>query len=173
MNTIKSLIIGLTLTLSLGLISNAHAQSKVAHINVQELLDKMPSYKEAQQQLQKLEQSYRSDIDATLKEAQKKNQQYQAEAETVTREENEKRAVELQEMEQSIREYQQTASQEIQKKQEELFRPILEKARETIQKVAREKGYDYVLNSSTGAGVLMADGYNLLDDVLVVVNASN
>ena len=69
-------------------------------------------------QIQKLEQGYRSDIDASLKEAQKKNQQYQAEAETVTREENEKRAMELQEMEQSIREYQQTASQEIQKKQE-------------------------------------------------------
>ncbi len=171
MNTIKTLFIGLTL--SLGLIAtNANAQSKTAHINVQELLDNMPSYKEAQMQIQKLEQGYRSDIDASLKEAQKKNQQYQAEAETVTREENEKRAVELQEMEQSIREYQQTASQEIQKKQEELFRPILEKARNTIQKVARAKGFDYVLNSSTGSGVLMADGYDLLDDVIAEIKAT-
>ena len=35
-----------------------------------------------------------------------------------------------------------------------------------IQKVARAKGYQYVLDSTPGAGgVIMADGYNLLADV--------
>lgn len=77
--------------------------------------------------------------------------------------------MELQEMEQSIREYQQTASQEIQKKREELLRPVLEKAREVIQQVAREKGYEYVFDSSTGAGVLMADGYDLMDDAKAAI----
>ncbi|MGO2103431.1 OmpH family outer membrane protein [Psychroflexus halocasei] len=169
MNKIKSILIALTLTLSLGFAATTQAQSKVAHINAQEFIENLPSYNNAMSQLQKLEQSYRSDIDATLKEAQKKNQQYQSEAETVTREENEKRAMELQEMEQSIREYQQTASQEIQKKREELLRPVLEKAREVIQQVAREKGYEYVFDSSTGAGVLMADGYDLMDDAKAAI----
>ncbi len=45
------------------------------------------------------------------------------------------------------------------------LKPVLEKARTTIQKVARAKGYDYVLDSTTGTGVIMADGYDLMPDV--------
>lgn len=55
--------------------------------------------------------------------------------------------------------------QELQNKEMELLRPVMEKARTTIQKVAREKGYDYVLDSTTGTGLIMADGYNLMPDV--------
>ena len=36
----------------------------------------------------------------------------------------------------------------------ELLKPVLEKARTTIQKVARAKGYDYVLDSSEGSVVI-------------------
>jgi len=66
-------------------------------------------------------------------------------------------------------EYRQTASEDLQKKQEELMRPVLERAREVIQQVARAKGYDYVLDSSLGAGVLMADGYNLMADAKAAI----
>ena len=69
---------------------------------------------------------------------------------------------ELNEMQNSIREYNQTATQDVQKKQEELMRPIIEKARNIIQEVARSKGYDYVLDSTVGSGVILADGYNLI-----------
>jgi len=83
----------------------------------------------------------------------------------MTDEENAKRANELQQTQRSIGEYRNNAMQELQQKEMELLQPILEKARETIQKVAREKGYDYVLDSTTGAGLLMADGYDLMADV--------
>jgi len=61
--------------------------------------------------------------------------------------------------------YRETAQQDLQKKETELLRPVYEKARTAIQKVAREKGYDYVLDSTTGTGVLLADGHNLMPDV--------
>jgi len=32
-----------------------------------------------------------------------------------------------------------------------------------------QKGYDYVLDSSLGAGVLMADGYNLMADAKAAI----
>ena len=34
-----------------------------------------------------------------------------------------------------------------------------------MQKVARAKGYEYVLDSTTGTGIIMADGYDLMNDV--------
>jgi outer membrane protein len=49
------------------------------------------------------------------------------------------------------------------------MRPVLERAREVIQQVARAKGYDYVLDSSLGAGVLMADGYDLMADAKTAI----
>jgi len=100
-----------------------------------------------------------------LKEAQKKKKKYQAEATQKTEEENAERARELQATQQKIMQYRQTAQEDLQKKETDLLRPVYEKARTAIQKVAREKGYDYVLDSTTGTGVILADGYNLLSDV--------
>ena len=90
---------------------------------------------------------------------------YESEAQTKTDEENQKRALELQQTQRSIGEYRQTAEQDLRQKEVELLKPVFEKARTTIQKVARAKGYDYVLDSTTGTGLLMADGYDLMPDV--------
>jgi outer membrane protein len=124
----------------------------------------MPSYQDAMKQLQQVEQTYQAEIDDLLKEAQKKNERYKAEAPTKTDEENQARMQELNDMQNSIMEYNQTATRDVQKKRQELMTPVLEKAREIIQSVARSKGYEYVLDSTVGSGVLLADGYDLLED---------
>lgn len=167
MKTLKTIVIALVL--SFGLMATTNAQSKIAHINSQEFVQNLPSYKSVMTELDQREKTYRTEIDELLKEAQKTNERYQREAATKTEEENQKRAMELQEMQQSIMEYRQTASEDLQKKQEELMRPVLERARNVIQEVARAKGYDYVLDSSIGAGVLMADGYNLMADAKAAI----
>ncbi|SHI89869.1 periplasmic chaperone for outer membrane proteins Skp [Mesonia phycicola] len=165
MKQFKTLLIALTFSLGAIAITNAQ-DSKVAHINTQELIETMPSYKSAMSQLDKLEKTYRADIDDLLKEAQSKNQRYQQEAVNQTEEENAKRAQELQQDQQKIVQFQQTAQQDLQKKESELLRPVYEKARLSIQKVARAKKFDYVLDSTTGAGgVILADGYDLMADV--------
>lgn len=167
MKTIKT--IAIAMVLSFGLMATTTAQSKIAHINSQEFVQNLPSYKSVMTELDQREKTYRKEIDDLLKEAQKTNERYQREASTKTEEENQKRAMELQEMQQSIMEYRQTASEDLQKKQEELMRPVLEKARQVIQDVAREKGYDFVLDSSLGSGVLMADGYDLMQDAKAAI----
>jgi outer membrane protein len=68
-------------------------------------------------------------------------------------------------MERNISAYRQQALQDLQKKEVDIYQPILEKARAAIQKVARAKGYQYVLDSATGNGVILADGFDLLMDV--------
>ena len=98
-------------------------------------------------------------------ELQNKMKQYEAEAATKTDEENQKRAQEVQTMEQSIRQFQAGAQQELAKKNKELLKPIFEKAKAAIQKVAKAQGFQYVLDSTQGAGVLVADGKDLLADV--------
>jgi len=53
----------------------------------------------------------------------------------------------------------------MQEKELALLKPITEKAKAAILKVARAQGFQYVLDSTQGGGVIMADGKNLLDDV--------
>ena len=62
-------------------------------------------------------------------------------------------------------EFRQNALRDLQKKEGELLKPVYEKARTAIQKVARAKGYQYVMDSTTGAGLILADGYDLMPDV--------
>ena len=141
------------------------AQSKTAHINTQELVAAMPAMKEAQSQLQKLQKTYDTEISGLMKELEAKYNQYEAEAESQTNEENAKRAEEVQGMQNNIASYRQEALKDLQQKEVDIFQPLLDQARAAIQKVARAKGYEYVLDSSPGSNVILADGFDLMSDV--------
>ena len=142
-----------------------NAQSKVAHIDVTQLLSAMPEMKTAEAELKKLQETYTADLESSMTELRNKATQYQNEAPTKTNEENEKRGQELQNFERSIGEFQQTAQQEMQKKQQQLFAPISEKAKAAIEKVAAAQGFDYVMDAQPGTGLIVAKGKDLLADV--------
>jgi outer membrane protein len=163
MKQLKSLLIAALLFV--GASQTLSAQAKVAHINVQDLMTNMPEMKAANTSLEKLGKTYDTEYNTMVEEYTTKIKKYDAEANTVGEAVNKTREAEVQDMRARIQQYQQTASTELQKKQEEIVKPILEKARTAIQKVAKAKGYQYVLDSSTGSGVLLADGPDLLADV--------
>ena len=163
MKHLKSLLIAAILFV--GMTQVVSAQSKVAHINVTELMGAMPDMKAANKQLEEYGKTFDNEYRAMVEEYQNKIKKYDQEAATVSDAINETRTREVQEMGSRIQEYQQTASKEMQKKQEEILKPILEKAKAAIQKVARAKGYLYVLDSTVGSGVLVADGPDLMADV--------
>ncbi|MEM1258364.1 MAG: OmpH family outer membrane protein [Bacteroidota bacterium] len=145
--------------------SYVHAQSKVAHINVQELLSAMPEMIAAQAELKKVQETYRADLEGSMTELKNKYAQYSNEAATMTKEENDKRALELQQFDKNIQEAEATAMQDLQKKQAELFAPITEKAKTAIEKVAASLGFDYVIDASQGGGLIVARGKDLLPEV--------
>ena len=163
MKQFKTLLVAVALLF--GATSMVNAQSKVAHIDTQKLIADMPEMKSAQNQLQKLQKTYESEIKSLATELQNKMKQYQAEASTKTDEENLKRSQEVEGMRNSILKYEQNAQQEMGKKQEDLIKPIMEKARLAIQKVARAKKYAYVIDATAGSGLLLADGPDLMADV--------
>ncbi|HET7360746.1 MAG TPA: OmpH family outer membrane protein, partial [Salinimicrobium sp.] len=163
MKHLKTFFIAVALTL--GATTFTNAQSKIAHIASQELIEQMPAYTDAMNQLEKLQKTYDTEIKDMVTEAQATMKRYEAEAETKTDEENRERMLELQQTQQAVAQFRQNAMQELQQKEVELLKPVYEKARTAIQKVAREKGYEYVFDSTTGTGLILADGYNLMDDV--------
>lgn len=145
---------------------NVAAQAQeVAHINVSELIPLMPESKTAKDELTKLQDKLKKELETMQKDYQTKGQKYQTEAATAGDALNETRMKEMQEMENRMYLFQQNAEQELSKKQLTLTEPILTKAQQAIHKVARAKGYKYVLDSTVGSGVILADGPNLMADV--------
>ena len=101
-----------------------NAQSKVAHIDVQKLITDMPEVITAQKELEKLQKTYSTDIQNTVKEFQVKQQTYSADAANQTDITNQARAEELQAMQQNIQKFEQTAAQDLQKKQTKIYNSI-------------------------------------------------
>ncbi len=163
MKKMKTLLVAIALFV--GATSFVNAQSKIAHINAQELIETMPDYKAAQGQLEKVQKTYDTEIKAMAKELETKMKQYDAEAAGQSDEKNQKRFQEVQGMQENIQAYRQQALQDLDKKRSDIFKPILEKAQSTIQKVAKAQGYQYVLDSTMGGGVILADGKDLMPDV--------
>lgn len=162
MKQLKFLLIAL---FTFGAISIGQAQTKIAHINSNELIETMPEFQNAKSQMNKLQNSYKSQIEDMYKELEEKRERYEAQVEDQTAEENERRVMDFQESQQRIMQFQETAQQELDAKQEELLKPLLDQAKDAIQTVAKDQGYTYVLDSAEGGNVIVADGHDLLPDV--------
>ncbi|MBT8267198.1 MAG: OmpH family outer membrane protein [Bacteroidia bacterium] len=162
MKHLKTLLFATALVLGT---SFMNAQSKVAHINTQDLVEAMPDMKTAKSTLEKMAKTYEVEIQTMATELQNKVKQYDAEASTKTQEENSKRMQEVQGMEQSIRQYQAQAQQNLAEQEASLLEPILKRAKEAVVKVAKAQGFQYVLDSTPGQGVILSDGKDLLADV--------
>lgn len=148
--------------LFIGATSFSAAQSKIAHINKQELIKAMPAYTQAQAEIEKMGKTYEAEIQNSLKELDKKLKQYTAEEPTQTNEENQKRMQEVEGIKQSLGEYQQQAQKSLQEKEFNLLKPIVEKADNAIKTVAKAQGFQYVVDS---AMLIVADGKDLMADV--------
>ncbi len=139
-----------------------NAQTKTAHVDVNDIMSKMPAVLEAQNQLKKLSDTYTAEYKTMVDEYQAKLKKYDGESTTVTDAVNQTRQQEVQDMAKRISDYQETAQKDLQKKEADLMKPITEKVKASIQKVGKAKGYQYVLNV---ADLLLADGPDLTADV--------
>jgi outer membrane protein len=160
MKQIKTLLIAAILIL--GASQTITAQAKTAHVDVSDIMSKMPAMLEAQKQLDKLSTTYDADYKKMVTEYQAKLAQYEKEAATVTEIVNGERSKEVQEMQKRIVDYRDNAQKELQQKESDIVKPLMEKVRASIQKVGKAKGFQYVLDGST---LLLADGPNLTADV--------
>ncbi|WP_366186600.1 OmpH family outer membrane protein [Flavobacterium ovatum] len=160
MKQIKTLLIAAIFIL--GANQTINAQAKSAHVDVSEIMAKMPAMLDAQKQLEKLSGTYDSDYKKMVEEYQAKLKKYEAESATVTDAVNGDRSKEVQDMQKRIVDFRDNAQKELQQKESDIVKPLMEKVRASIQKVGKAKGFQYILDGST---LLLADGPNLTADV--------
>jgi outer membrane protein len=125
--------------------------SKIGHINSAELLKLHPKVKEAQELLEKYSQELEAQVKTLLDEYQNKLETYQEKNQDMTASVRKDKERELMQLEERIKRFQEEAQQELQEKERELVKPILDHVYEIIGQVAKEKGFDYILDTSAAA----------------------
>lgn len=154
-----------TVLASLAILAGAQAQSKIAHVNTSELMNAMPEMKEFEKKLKDHETLLRAQLEEMQNELQTNYTAYMQD--TVSPPAiMEIKKKKLEDLQANIQQFAQSAEQEMVKKKEELYLPIYNKAKAAINEVAKSKGFDYVLDSSEGLGVLVVQPANdLMNDV--------
>ena len=160
MKRLKSLLIAGVVFL--GTMQTMNAQAKTAHVDVNEIISKMPAMLDAKKQLEKLQTTYDAEYKIMVDEYQAKIKKYDQEAETVGEAVNATRQTEVQDLIKRITDYGENAKKELQKKETDLVAPLYDKIKASIIKVGKAKGFQYVLNA---AELLLADGPDLNADV--------
>lgn len=137
----------------------AHAQ-RYAIVDTKYILDKMPEYKDAQAKLDQTSADWQKEIDTKQAALDKMYRDYEAEQVMLSDELKKKREDELFMREKEVRDLQRKRfgfEGDLFKKRQELIKPIQDKVYNAIQKIAVNRGYDFILDKSEGITVIFAD----------------
>ncbi len=148
----KIIILTLLILINFSLI----AQTKFGYIDSSELLSVMPEKKTAEGELQTFANSLESQLSAMQSEYQASVQDYQNNEASYTDLVKQDKIAEIQGLEQRIQAFNQNAQNALQKKEQELLEPILSKARNAIEDVAKAGKFTYIFDASMGS-ILYAD----------------
>lgn len=163
-----------TITLFLFVVSFAQAQSKIAHLNSQEVMVAMPSYNEAVQKLEGFQQDLLLELQEMKKDFEESIRIYQemvanGTSQTLIQIQEQK----LAKKETAIREREQSIQGEIEAYSRELNNPIVEKVNSAVNTVSDRYRYDYVFDIST---LMIHNGPDITKEVIeeiLIINSKS
>ena len=145
-NLVKIALVGGAVILN----SYSVSAQKIAHINLDSLISIMPESKTAQNKVQEYAKSLEEQVTMMQGELKTKYDDYQLKMKDMPEVVRASKEKELNDLNQRLQDFQQTAQTDYQKKSGELSKPVYEKAKKAVDAVAKENGFKYVLDTSTG-----------------------
>ena len=143
------------------LVSMASLQAqRYAIIDTKYILDKLPEFKNADKQLADIGTTWQKEIDDKQAQLNLMYRNFDAEQFMLSDELKKKREDQLFSMEKDIRELQKKRfgyEGDLFKERQRLVKPVQDKVYNAIQKMAVNRGYDFVLDKSEGITVIFAD----------------
>ena len=144
---------------------SASAQMKLAHVNSQQLLDTMPSRKDALEKLRKFEQDGYLELQEIQKDLESAYKRYEqnkgAMSPVILKIEEEK----IMKKQQGLEDRQTALQQEMQIYTQELNKPILARIQKAVEIVSDRKKINYVLDESST--LYFKGGMDITAEVLV------
>ena len=166
----------LSVMLLVAAVGMASAQ-KFALIDMEYILKQIPSYQQANQQMESLSKQWQSQIEAKANEAKKLYEDYQKSANTLsaTQKTSKEEAIVAKEKEAAeLRKKYFGPEGEMAKKQQALINPIQDKIYEAVKQIAQQNGYDAVVDRSSAQSIIFASPrIDISNEVLSKLGYSN
>jgi outer membrane protein len=153
---------------ALALTTIASAQ-RIAYVDVTAILESLPEYQRAQEQLDKVATQWRQEMAQEQDKIKGMYSKYQAEQVLLSEEMKKQREEEIMTKEKDVREMQRQKfgpEGQLFKKREELVKPIQDKVYNAITRYAEDKGFEFVFDKGSASGMLFADKrYDKTEDI--------
>ena len=148
-------ILGLLLSLSAAAqLAGSPTSLKVGHTSLGYILEQIPETKNVSNQIVLLQTQSDNELKRLQKEYQDKYSAYEKGAAQMSEVIRKDRATELENLQARIQEFTRNAEETIQRRYNELIAPISKKAFEVIGEVAKENGYQFIVNTDPGSNPL-------------------
>jgi outer membrane protein len=155
------------------LCSMAASAQKYAYVNTEYILDNIPEYKAAQQQLDNLSVQWQKEIEDKYAIIDRLYKSYQAEQVLLTEEMKKRRQDEISQREKDVKDLQKQRfgyDGDLFKKKQELVKPIQDKIYNAVKKMATEQSYAVIFDKSSDLIMLFANPkYDKSDAVLTAM----
>ncbi|MCD4746366.1 MAG: OmpH family outer membrane protein [Bacteroidales bacterium] len=148
---------------------------KYAYVDTDYILENIPEYTDAQNQLDDISIEYQTEIEDKFAEIDKLYKNYQAEAVLLPEDMKKKKEEEIINKEKEAKDLQRKRfgkDGDLFIKRQELVKPIQEKVYNAIEEIATDKNYSFVFDKSGSLTILYVNPkYDISDDVLDKVGA--
>ena len=143
---------------------------RIAYVDVAGILDKLPKYQESQKQIDNLAAQWRSEIAQEYDKIKGMYNRYQAEQVLLSDDVRTQREEEIMTKEKEVRELQKNKfgpEGALFKKRQELVKPIQDRVYSAIENYANDKGFDFIFDKSSNAGMIFSNArYDKTDDII-------
>ena len=150
---------------------------KYAYVDTDYILKNIPSYKAAQEQIDKLSTEWQKEVEDKFAAIEKMYKDFQAEKILLTDDLKKKRENEIVIKEKEARELQKKyfgPSGDLYSKREELVKPIQDEVYNAVKQIALEGNFAIVFDTSSGPAILFSDPkYDKSDEVLQKLGYKN
>lgn len=169
MKTRKSILL-LAVMFFLGIAVNAQQNQRIAYVDSDYILENIPEYADAQEEINQLSKKWEKEITALFQAAQELDREYQAESVLLSEDQKKKKkeaiTAKRQEAE-NLRMQYYGPEGELFAKRAELIQPIQEKVYNAINQVALTKNYAFVFDKAAGTSMLYCSDKNDISDEIL------
>lgn len=169
-NVLNSVFSLLVLTFLFANISAIGQSQKYAFVDTQYILDNIPEFQDAQDELDEISAKWQKEIETSYAKVSEMYQKYQAESVLLPDDIKRKREEEIVNKEKEVKDLQRKyfgQEGELYKKRQELVKPIQEKVYNAIESIAATNNYSFVFDKAGGMTLLYGNPkYDISDDVL-------
>ena len=150
---------------------------KYAFVDTEYILDRIPAYKAAQDQLDKMAGDWQEEVETMYAGIEKMYQDFQAEKVLLTEEMKTKKEEEIITREKEVKDLQQNyfgRDGSLFDKRQELIKPIQDELYRAVKEIATEGNYAVIFDTASGANMLYTNPkYDKSDDVLEKLGYKN